>query len=334
MRELELIARLREELTRDSGRPGGRIARWIGDDAAVVRSGGGYAVTSIDTVVDGVHFHSGQLTPAEIGHRAMGTALSDLAAMASPPGGEAYMAVILAPGTVLEDALELVRGARGLADTCGITIAGGDVSTGPVLAVTVTVVGWAADAGTLVGRDGARPGDLVAVTGTLGASGAGLALLEGRADPARLPADIADDLRAAYACPHPRLEAGRALGALGASAMIDLSDGLATDARHLAVAGGVTLEVDLASLPIARGVVEVAHELGTDPAEFAATAGEDYELCVCLPPAAAAQARTHWERLTGSAAPGLTFIGRVREGGDDLEFAGAPRQLSGYEHSP
>ena len=334
MRELQLIARLREALTPDSRLPGSRVARWIGDDAAVVRSGGGYAVTSIDTIVDGVHFRTGQLTPAEIGHRAMGTALSDLAAMAAPPGGEAYMAVILAPGTELEDALDLVRGARGLADACGITIAGGDVSTGPVLAVTVTVVGWAADAGQLVGRDGARPGDLVAVTGALGASGAGLALLEGRAGPAQLPRDVAEELHAAYACPRPRLDAGRALGALGASAMIDLSDGLATDARHLAVAGGVTLQIDLASLPLARGVVEVARQLGTNEAQFAATAGEDYELCVCLPPAAAAKARTDWGRLTGSAAPGLTFVGRVREGGGDLELAGAPRQLSGYEHSP
>lgn len=333
MRELDLIARLFDELRSESVGPGGRIARWVGDDAAVVRGGGTYAVTSIDTVVDGVHFRTGQLSHAEIGHRAMGTALSDLAAMGAPSGGEAYMAVVLPAGTALDQALDLVRGARALAGACDITIAGGDVSTGPVLAVTVTVVGWAADPGTLVGRDGARPGDLVAVTGGLGASGAGLALLEGRADGASLADGIAHDLHTAYARPQPRLEAGRALAALGASAMIDISDGLATDARHLAVAGGVTLEVDLAALPLAPGVAEVARALGNDPAQFAATAGEDYELCVCLGPAAATRARDLWGP-TGSAAPGLTFVGRVREGGDGLMLAGAPQQLSGYEHSP
>ena len=312
------------------------IVRWIGDDAAVVRSRG-YAVTSIDTVVDGIHFRSGDLTPAEIGHRAMGSALSDLAAMGAR-AGEAYMALAVPAGMDRGDAEALVAGAHGLASACGATIAGGDVSSSTVLAVTVTVVGWARDPGELVGRDGARPGDLVAVTGSLGAAGAGLALLEGRAAGAELSTATRRRLHERYACPRPRLAAGVRLSALGATAMIDLSDGLATDARHLARRSGVTIELDLAALPLADGVREVAAQLDVDAPTFAATAGEDYELCVCLPPAAVRSEQMQWPGAAAgpggeAAAEGLTWIGRVREGPGTVQFAGGTGELSGYEHS-
>jgi thiamine-monophosphate kinase len=327
MRELELISALEQAL----GAPGPRVLRWLGDDAAVVR-GQGYAVTSVDTLVDGVHFRFGQLSSAEIGHRALATALSDLAAMAAP-AGEAYLALGLPPGIASAEALALVRGAQAVAEHAGATIAGGDVSSSATLTVTVTVVGWVADPGELVGRDGARPGDVVVVTGELGAAGAGLALLEGDADGAMLSPDARASLHERYARPQPRLAAGRALSQLGARALIDLSDGLATDARHLARRSGAGLELTLARLPVAPGVDAVAGQLGRDPGAFAATAGEDYELCACLPVAALALMAAQWPHLNEGRLPPLSIVGRVVPGMGELTWTDSGSPLSGYEHS-
>jgi thiamine-monophosphate kinase len=331
MRELELIESVQRVLAgaaRERSRPG-RVVRGPGDDAAVVR-GGGYAVTSIDTLVDGVHFRSGQLTAAEIGHRAMASALSDLAAMACAPG-EAYIALCLPSETPTDDAVELVVAAREVCDRHGATIAGGDVSSSETLTVTVTVVGWAEDAGALIGRDGARPGDLVAVTGALGGAGAGLALLDGRATAGALTGSAAAELHRRYARPEPRLHAARALRMLGATALIDVSDGIATDARHLATRSGVELELTLSALPRDDGVDAVAAQLHVDAAAFAASAGEDYELCACVAPSAPQLLAADAE-LRAALGP-LTWIGRVLEGPGALTFTdGDAAALAGFEH--
>ena len=327
MRELELIDALEGVL----GAPAARVVRWLGDDASVVR-GRGYCVTSVDTLVDGVHFRSGQLGPEEIGHRAVASALSDLAAMAAP-AGEVYLVLGLPPGTEHADALALVAGAQAISERAGATVAGGDVSASATLTLTVTVVGWVDDPGELVGRDGARAGDVVVVTGELGAAGAGLALLDGDADGVTLSAETRAALHERYARPHPRLAAGRALSRLGATALIDLSDGLATDARHLARRSGVGLELQLAKLPVATGVAEVAGRLGRDPAEFAATAGEDYELCACLSEAALAACTAQWSDVHDGRLPPMTVVGRVVSGAGELTWTDAGSPLCGYEHS-
>ncbi|MGI8414030.1 MAG: thiamine-phosphate kinase, partial [Solirubrobacteraceae bacterium] len=142
MRESELIESLGQVLAQD-GTGGHRVIRWLGDDAAVVRAGA-YAVTSIDTMTDGVHFRTVELELPEIGHRALAGALSDLAAMGARPG-EAYVALALAPDTELEQARSLLSGVQRLAGERGVTVAGGDLSAAAALLVTVTVMGWRDD---------------------------------------------------------------------------------------------------------------------------------------------------------------------------------------------
>jgi thiamine-monophosphate kinase len=300
VRELALIRSIEAALADRSG----RLVRWTGDDAAVVRARP-FAVTSIDTIVEGVHFSRATHSAAQIGHRALATALSDIAAMGAEPG-EAYVSLVCPCD--FEDALDLVRGMEALAETCATTIAGGDVVRGPALTVTVAVTGWADREDELVGRDGARPGDLVGVTGEVGGSEAGRLLLErGEREPAEL---IRRHLE-----PHPRLAEGRALAAAGATAMIDLSDGLATDARHVAERSGALLRVRLDDVPLPPGVT----------VEAAVTGGDDYELLVTVPP----------ERRAGAEeAAALTWIGEVAEGSGLVLLGqhGPVKGLSGYEH--
>jgi thiamine-monophosphate kinase len=338
--ELTLIKAIAAELNQGRGAGGAnsRVLRGIGDDAAVVRARA-VCATSVDAMIEGVHFRLGKewMTPAQVGGRALAAALSDLAAMGAE-AGEAYLVLGLPSGFTEGQALELVGGAHALALATGVTIAGGDVVVAPALTVSITAVGWADSEEELIGRDGAQPGDLVGVTGGLGGAGAALAVLEGRAV---LQARVVPEARAAHEArvapearaasrdktgaqglsgsavdavlarlrsPVPRLAEGRALAAAGARAMIDLSDGLGADAGHIARASGVRVEIDLGALPLDEGVAEIAAELGVPAWHLAVGAGEDYELCVCVAPADRERAET---ALADAGGARVTWIGRV-----------------------
>ena len=303
MGEFDLIAKLRERLPKTG--PGVLIG--TGDDAAVTAPRG-VTATSVDAVVEGVHFRRESMPLDAIGRRALAAALSDLAAMGADPG-EAYIALGVPEDLDEQGCLELLAGAESLAAGTGTTLAGGDISRSATLFLAVTVVGHAEAASDLVRRSGAAAGDVVVVTGELGGAAAGLRLLEGTA-PTELDAGLAAELRARQLEPRPRLAEGRGLAKAGASAMIDLSDGLGADAGHLAAQSGVRLEINLEAIPIQEGVREVAAAAGEDPLRLAVGEGDDYELLACLPEAALEGARSAVLGATGA----LTEIGRCVPG--------------------
>jgi thiamine-monophosphate kinase len=306
MGEFDLLARMRERLPP----PGGRLHLGSGDDAAITVPGGA-TVTSVDAVVDGVHFHRGLATLPQIGHKALATALSDLAAMGAEPG-EAYVVLGLPPDLGEEGALELLDGMAALAAKTGTSLAGGDLTRSTRLFLAITVVGHAPEPSAFVTRGGARPGDVLVVTGELGAAAAGHQLLTAARcieHSGVCSMHRAARFRARQLEPWPRVGAGRALAAAGATAMIDLSDGLGGDAGHLAVGSEVGLRIDAAALPLAEGLTELASAAKFDPLELAVSGGEDYELLASIPATSVEEARRKVEKLE----PGirLTEIGEV-----------------------
>lgn len=242
---------------------GGRVAVGPGDDAAVVHPGRRPLLLTTDTLVEDVHFRRGWTTPAALGRRAFAVNASDLAAM----GGVPVVALLAleAPGRVAVAELDaIVTGfARALARAGG-SLVGGNVAAGPHLAITVLLAGEAP--GRVVTRAGARAGDVVYVTGTLGAAGLAVSRLRARH-------------RGRLAEPPIRVDAGRRLATV-ASAMIDVSDGLVQDLGHLCRASGVGAALSLDRLPVAPAV---RRALGAGAAAFAARSGEDYELLFTVP---------------------------------------------------
>jgi thiamine-monophosphate kinase len=300
--EFDLIAAINARLPT----AGPRIRVGSGDDAAVVDSDRPSAV-SVDAIVDGVHFRLAEFGSVAVGRKALAAGLSDLAAMGAMPG-EAYV-VVGAPEDLDDD--ELLGIAEGLAEVASreqVTIAGGDLVASPALVVSVTSIGYEPEGGSLITRDGARPGDVIAVTGELGGAAAAVALLSG-GDASSLSAASRDALLARQLDPRPRLREGGALAGAGATAMIDVSDGLGADAGHLARSSGCAIEIELGLVPVAEGVNEVA---GGDEAalDLAASGGEDYELLVALPEERVDAARSAVEEAESP----LTEIGYAREG--------------------
>jgi thiamine-monophosphate kinase len=252
----------------------------IGDDAAVlVPTPGRRLVVTTDVLVEGRHFTAALSAPADWGWKAVAVNCSDVAAMGALPRW-LVLALTVPEGTPVSQLDQLYAGIGEACRAFAADLVGGDVSRGPALSLAVTAVG---EAEQVVTRAGAGPGDRLAVSGPLGAPAAGLALLQRDDQAARDLLGRFPMLAAAHRRPCPDLGAGPRLASAGATAMIDVSDGLAGDALHLAEASGTGLEIDEELVPLAPGVRETAELLGRDPVVLALGGGEDFVLAVALP---------------------------------------------------
>jgi thiamine-monophosphate kinase len=310
MNEFEVIRRISGKLPQAPP----EVLVPIGDDCAVLRLGDRSWALASDMLVCGHHF-KGWATPEDVGYKAVAVNVSDVAAMGGTPR------FVLASGGAAdpETTLRCMRGVLEACEAFGVYPLGGDTTRAEALTVDVAILGQL-DAKPVL-RSGARPGDLLAVTGELAASAAGLLSLESEdSGPQRL---VNKHLR-----PEPRVEEGRAASRLGVGAMIDLSDGLASDARHLCERSRVGCRVDLDLLPVAADTRSFLTSLGHEPEIVAATGGEDYELLISAP-------QPVMEGLAESVGMPVTAIGEVTDGAAGVVFVRGGEVvegLSGWDH--
>ena len=304
----------------------------IGDDAAVLAAPDGRVVASTDFLLEGRHFRREWSSAADVGHKAAARSLIDIAAMGAVPTG-LLVALAAPPDLPVTWARDLTEGLAAECARAGATVVGGDTASAGSILLATTVLGDLAGRAPVL-RSGAAPGDLVAVTGPLGHAAAGLALLEAvhTVSPTDPPAWAAS-LVAAHRRPQPSYDAGPEAADLGATAMIDISDGLLADLGHVASASGVLIDLSSDRLSPGAGLQAAAHALhpflgrterGSGPRHAQAlawvlTGGEDHALAATFPPGTALPPR--WD-----------LIGTVREG-DGVTVDGQPWAGSaGWDH--
>jgi thiamine-monophosphate kinase len=289
------------------------VARWgdasagIGDDGATLGlPRGEKLVVSVDTFIEGRHFESSWITPREIGHRATAAALSDLAAMAALPLGVLF--AVNLPDAWRDRLGAIADGVADAVRESGTTVVGGNIAAGTELSITTTVLGHAFES---LARGGAAVGDRLYVTGTLGGPGAAVAAWKSGAKPSAIA-------RTRFAHPVPRIHEARWLIDRGATAGIDISDGLVADAGHIAAASGRSIEIHLDRLPSIEGVTFAD----------AARSGEEYELLITAPSLDAGAFRATFGLP-------LTEIGVVAAGGpgvSTLEHGARVAVVAGHDH--
>jgi thiamine-monophosphate kinase len=311
--EFGLIGCIRERFTAPDG------VRGIGDDCAVLpQRDGRDTLVSTDMLVEGTHFLRDDITPYALGWKSAAVNLSDIAAMGGKPTGT-FLSLALPATLETAWAEAFLRGYAEISERFGVPLLGGDTTASPDrICINVAVLGEC-PSGSARMRDAARPGDLVCVTGTLGDSAAGLkAILEGL----ERDADVQVLVDRHY-LPMPRIEEGLRLAAhSGVHAMMDISDGIGSDLKHILDASGCGAEIDIPSLPLSSALQRVCARLGWDAAELAVCGGEDYELLFT----------TDLETETLLDVP-HTVIGRitgVKPGMTD--WLGADRSFSGFDH--
>jgi thiamine-monophosphate kinase len=308
--EFGIIARLTQGLP-----PRPDVVLGVGDDAALLDVGSADAllVATCDAQVEGTHFRLDRATPEQIGQRAMTVNVSDIAAMGALP--RFALVSLLLPATFDIAVLEgIYAGLRSACTEYGVALVGGNVVRNPErLIIDITLLGTAAREHVLR-RDGAKPGDAILMTGTAGAAAAGLRLLDDPGLAERIAPNMRAMLEAAQRTPSARVAAGQWLARNGATAALDISDGLAADLAHLCAASGVGAVLDAASLPIVQPTRVIAETIGCAASDLALFGGEDYELLFTAPAAQAADlaaglfVATHTRATiigTTQAAPGM-----------------------------
>lgn len=326
--EDELVAAISRLLSGDDP----AVVVGLGDDAAVLEPAVGQQVLTTDLLVEGVHFDRTTISAHDLGGKAITVNVSDIAAMGGSPRA-AVVAVALAPDVETPWVMELIGGMRDACAGYAVRLVGGDTNRGDLVILSVTVVGEVAP-GRAVTRSGARPGDAVVVTGDLGAAAGGLAL--SRVHPSKAASALSEwgrPLADALARPAARVGEGRILARSGATAMMDLSDGLAIDLSRMCRASGVAARIVLADVPIAPPLREGASELGVDAMDLAIAGGEDYELLATIHPDDVDPARVEIDDRFGVT---LTRIGTIIEGAGVLAVAAdgteAVLEPRGWDH--
>lgn len=323
LREDDVIGALRAIVERTAS----RALVGIGDDAAVWQPSRSHrSVITTDALIEDVHFSRAWMYWREIGMRAMTANLSDAAAMGARPI-LATIALGIAPGVSLDDVLELYGGLNEAAAGPGCAIVGGDITRAPAMTIAITVVGEVRST-RLKLRSGAKPGDVFACTGPLGAARAGLQSLRGEV---ALDGALRDEAQSAFRTPQARWREGLWLGAsANVRAMMDISDGLSTDLHRMCERSGVGALVR--DVPVAASAHAAALTLGEDPQQYALAGGEDFELLVSVAPRAYAHVSGRFRARFGRA---LEPIGVAREGPGLYELVeGAERELArtGWDH--
>ena len=269
MGEFELIGEITKVFTQTPS-----VMLGPGDDAAQLSTPHGSVLASSDILVEGVHFRCEWTTAFELGRRAAAQNFADITAMGCNP--RALLVSVAAPASTAQEwFIDLARGLQAECDHVGASVIGGDLSSADSIVVSVTVLGDPSG-GIPVTRSGAKVGDVVAVAGRLGWSAMGLAALD-------RGIQVAPELTAAYRVPTPPYAAGPAGRAAGATAMIDVSDGLLADAAHIADASGVTIVLERLLLAPDDVVVRAAASLGLDPLTAVLTGGEDHGILATFP---------------------------------------------------
>jgi thiamine-monophosphate kinase len=323
--EFGLIAELAPFLSADDA---DGIAVGHGDDAAVLDLGERWVCLAVDVLVEDVHFRRDLSSPADVGWKAVAVNCSDIAAMGARPTA-AVIGLCRPPHVPAEEITAIYAGMAEACAVWGLRLVGGDTVAAEALALSVTILGEVAP-GAAVRRSGARPGDALVVVGGLGAAAAALAQVAAGNDPT-------PELLSAHRRPRALVAAGSALAAHGATAMIDVSDGLGADLGHLCEASGVAAVVRWDDLPVAEGVRAVAAHLGADPVALACGGGEDFALLAAVPAdraEAAARAAADAEGVPAAVvgtlhhpAEGLPSVRLVLPDGSSRDLGGL-----GYDH--